>query len=220
VYARPVTATREVVVRAFAGSRTPGRATSVLAFGGLALLFVTALATGASPQTKAKTKTLGEPAKHVGSGLSCGDCTQLQIDSAKSSPQYIVPKGDWKITSWRAHGLHKGDGVGHARLRIFRPTGVDGQYELVKESDVEKFPVNVVTKHRTSLKVQEGDHLALTSVGDFANVYDSNKERDVTGGLSGCGPESTGPMIGTGTACPINETSHGRMNLSVKMKKL
>jgi hypothetical protein len=170
----------------------------------------------AAPASGAKLKHLGRPAQHVGPNATCGGCNELQLETALSSPSYVVPRGHWTIVSWKAHGIH--DGRSKAELRIYRPTGVDGQYKLVKESDVEGFPAGEITKHKAHFRVRKGDHLGLTGVGEFATVYSSGKLADVEGGPS-CGFFGVGTNIGTGTACPLSTSAGARVNVAVTLKR-
>jgi hypothetical protein len=161
-------------------------------------------------------KHLGAPAPHVGSNGSCGSCNELQLETAASSPSYVVPHGRWTIVSWKSHGNH--DDHGQAVLRVYRPTNVGGQYKLVKESDVEGFPPGEVTKHKAHIRVRKGDHLGLTGVGTFPTVYSSGKAGDIEGGPS-CGPYGVGTFVGTSTGCPLFTATEARVNVAVTLKR-
>jgi hypothetical protein len=197
-------------MRTSASRLVQGGATRIWVLGFMALLVM------AAPASGAKLKHLGRPAQHVGQSGTCGSCNELQLGTAPSSPSYVVPRGHWTIVSWKAHGNH--DGRGKAQLRIYRPTNVDGQYKLVKESDVEGFPAGEITKHKAHIRVRKGDHLGLTGVGAFATVYESGKPADLEGGPA-CGPYGVGTFVGTSTACPLFTAAEDRVNVAVTLKR-
>jgi hypothetical protein len=175
----------------------------------------------AGPTGAAKFKQLGKVAPNPGAGETCGDCNTFQFATAPTSPSYVVPKGKWKIVSWRAAGPHPSDGAGHARLRIYRPTGVTDQFKIVKESDDELFPAGKVKEHKTKIRVRKGDHLGIRSVGSMLTSYDSNKGQDVMGAPAACSL-SVGSTIGpegSGSDCDLNEFGFSRTNVAVTLKR-
>ena len=181
----------------------------------LALVGVLALA---APAGAAKFKDLGKPARHVGNGESCGSCNTFQLETAPSTPSYVVPNGDWKIISWKAHGLKKGKSK--ARLRIYRPSdSVQDQFEIVAQSDVERFRAGQITEHRASIPVEPGDHLGIVGVGDFASSYDG-KDGDTTGQPAGCIFPTIGFTVGgAGADCTMNTIGKARVNVGVTLKR-
>jgi hypothetical protein len=185
---------------------------------GVVLLALVGVVAVAAPAGGAKFRQLGKVAPKVGAGDACGDCDAFQFSTAPASPSYVVPKGKWTIVSWKAAGL-KND-VGHARLRIFRPTGVNDQFEIVTESDKERFPAGKVKEHDTRLRVRKGDHLGISSVGDMATSYDTNKFEDITGGASACSGvgDTVGPM-GSGSTCTLSKFEFSRTNVAVTLKR-
>jgi hypothetical protein len=183
-----------------------------------AVVLVGALAV-AAPASGAKFKQIGKAASHIGSGESCGGCNAFQVETAPSSPSYVVPKGEWKIVAWKAHGLKEGEGNSKARLRIYRPTGVTDQYEIVAESGIEKFPDGEITRHRVRIKVEKGDHLGIVGVGDFASGYDTGKDNDEYGIPTGCMFPTIGFTVGGGGDCGLSTTAGSRVNAGATLKK-
>jgi hypothetical protein len=183
-----------------------------------ALVLVGALAV-AAPASGAKFKQLGKPASKVGAGESCGTCDTFQFETAPSSPSYVVPKGKWKIVAWKAHGLKKGEGKSKARLRIYRPTAVVDQYEIVSESGIESFPAGEITRHRTRIKVKKGDHLGIVGVGEFASSVDSSRFADTAGAPTGCAPTVGVTVGGVGADCALSTFASSRVNVGATLKK-
>jgi hypothetical protein len=170
----------------------------------------------AAPAGAAKFKELGKPARHVGSGGSCGGCNVFQLETAPSTPSYVVPNGDWKIIAWRSHGNK--NGIAKARLRIYRPTGVTDQYEIAKESDIKRFPEGKITERSLRMRVEPGDHLGLVGVGDFPTSYDG-RSADTTGHPTGCIFPTVGDTVGGGGTCGLTEFASSRANIGVTLKR-
>lgn len=180
----------------------------------LALVGVVALA---APAGAAKFRDLGKPARHVGAGESCGGCNAFQMETAPATPSYVVPNGDWKIISWKAGGLKQGRSK--ARLRIYRPTGVSDQYEIVKESGIERFRAGQITEHRIRMRVKPGDHLGIVGIGDFVSSYDG-RTGDTIGQPGGCIFPTIGDTVGgAGADCTNNTIGSARVNVGVTLKR-
>ena len=185
---------------------------------GVVLLALVGVLAFAAPSGAARFKDIGKPARRVGNGESCGSCNAFQLETAPSTPSYVVPNGDWKIISWKAHGLKKGRSK--ARLRIYRPsTSVQDQFEIVAESDLERFPAGKVTSHRTRIRVKPGDHLGIVGIGDFASSYDG-RDGDSTGQPAGCVFPTVGSTVGgAGADCTNNILGFARVNVGVTLKR-
>lgn len=93
----------------------------------------------------------------------CGGCTAFQRLTVNASPSYKVPPGTWTITSWSTRGDHRVAGT--AKLRVFRPTCVEGQWQLVAESNLETVPADAAPTFTTSIPVQPGDLLGIRVTG-------------------------------------------------------
>src|SRR5436190_16683380 len=114
----------------------------------------------AASSAGANTDTLGQIAPK-GTDALCADCTTFQYSTDATSPSYRVPclnppcnrrspapAGD--ITAWRVRGRND-SATGSARLRIFKPTAVAGQYQVEAETAEESvapgaaptFPVDI-----------------------------------------------------------------------------
>lgn len=138
----------------------------------------------ASPAAAA-TANLGQLAP-VGSTGGCSGCSFFQVGNAAGSPSYTVPGGGpWTVTAWSARGGSINDS---ARLRIFRSTGVAGQFRLVAESTIEPIPAGSAPVHPVSIPVLAGDRIGLRTsggAGDMPTIYNSTLLADVSAGVMG-----------------------------------
>jgi hypothetical protein len=137
--------------------------------------------------------------------------------AAAGSPSYRVPKGKWRIIKWSAQGGGTADGS--ARLRVYRKTGVDGQYKLVKESDQETIAADGHPRRETSLRVRHGDMLGITTNGGAPARFGAPAADGDIEGIVNCDPTGPGFLVGTGTACAVSESPFGRANVWAKLEK-
>jgi hypothetical protein len=120
-----------------------------------------------------------------GSTGSCGQCSQLQLKTAPGSPSYVVPPGTWTLTSWSVRG---GDEEGVVALRIYRPTGVPGQYRVLATTTVEPIPAGVVSVFPAAIPVQPGDTVGIETglvPTGYPPNYKTSDTADVNGGVTG-----------------------------------
>ena len=164
---------------------------------GLTLLLALTLALSAAASAGAATVNIGQVAPPATPG-SCGGCTGFQVatDPASTAPGYAVPAGNWTVTYWSVQAGPTTDG--HARLRIFRPAGVN-LYRLVAESAEESVPFGAERSFTTSIPVQAGDLLGLrtgNSAGDIAPNFSTAAAGDVNWQVAG--DPAINQTVGTG----------------------
>jgi hypothetical protein len=159
----------------------------------------------------ANAKTLGQVAPPGLGG--CNSCDGFQSHVGKDEPRYRVPSGKWTITSWSAEG--GGSAVGKARLRVYRPTGTKGQFQLVKQSKLEIVPASGHPSFATSIKVQGGDLLGLETRGDVGLAYPTTVAEDEVQGVH-CSsvPLTVGTLVGVGTECGLATVTSRLVNVS------
>lgn len=168
---------------------------------GLALLAVVSMmvvATGAS----AATTTLGQT---TSSGtFKCGEYWFLQTDSA-----YVVPAGNWAVTSWSTQAGATG---GSMALVIFRSAG-SGSYTVVGASPVESPAAGTLNTFTLAnpISVQAGDLLGMYENGAFCG---SSGVGFVFGGF---GP---GALTVNATVTPTWGNDSFRANVSATLTSL
>jgi hypothetical protein len=153
----------------------------------------------------AETITIGQTVTSPGGG--CTSCNDFQTQTDPTSPAYAVPSGTWTIVSWSAEGGTMFDG--DLRLRVWRPTGMIGHYQLIGESGDHTVVHGTTPSFATNIPVQEGDLLGLRSGGNAGGpgnvpvaVTTPNAADEITGVLGGdpaVGDEVPG-VLTTGTA--------------------
>jgi len=173
----------------------------------LALAFVVPLALAGA----ASGLTLGQVAPPGLGG--CGNCEVLQRNVAAGEPRYRVPAGNWTITSWSTQG--GGGATGHARLRVYRPTGTPGQFKIIRQTKLETVPANGHPSFATSLAVKGGDLLGLVTVDNLVSAYSTNVAGD-TVSTAPCGL-SVGGLAGRGTPCKLGSLTTHLVNVSATL---
>jgi hypothetical protein len=183
-----------------------------------ALAACAALAFAAAP---AEGKRLGQVAPE------CDHCSPiptgtpqhgLALNTAASSPSYVVPRGRWRITSWSVRdNSNFPDAV---RLLVFRRASTPGRYRLIAKSPQRLVPPDSAPTFASSIRVRGGDRLGLETQGYLTPVYPTASLQDKVAGF----PCSTvlGKAIGAGTACPLTPSSGfgARLNLAATIKRL
>jgi hypothetical protein len=170
---------------------------------------------GAVPAGAAQSRTIGKAAPVGASPGSCGNCEAFAFATAPESPSYAVPKGRWKIVSWKAAGDETDPA--QARLGIYRPSATAGQFKLVKETAFKNFQGGVKTSHKANIRVRRGDVIGIETNGSMPIVYDSTRDADQTASPT-CQPQ-VGDQVGTGTLCPTNTSSSRRVNVAATLKR-
>jgi len=123
------------------------------------------LAGALAPSTAgAATLTLGQVAPQGTTGMTT-NITTFQSGSAPTSPSYVVPAGNWTVTSWSSEA---GTTDSMARLRIIRP--ISGHVTIVAESGDESIPANTNGPFPTNLPVQAGDLIGFKTGNPAGNI--------------------------------------------------
>ena len=97
--------------------------TVLLALVGLALALI------AAPAVQAETVTIGELAPPT-QGDGCNKCNLLQSQTAPGSAGYVVPPGQWTLTSWSGQGGVTGGHIGTASKGFPSPGATVGPGSL------------------------------------------------------------------------------------------
>lgn len=193
------------------GSATKGQGSrSIWALGALCAL---AICLGAASSAKAETVTLGQ----LGTpnlDAACGNCHYLQLKSAQPGG-YTVPPGEWTLNSWSGQG---GKFSGQVRLDVYRPTGLEGQYTVLAQSELETVPAATFATYPAAIPVQEGDLISLsTGQAGYPGLIPTGDERDLLGGLIGA-PEP-GQTVGNGTALQISSSHQKTLNIAATISR-
>ena len=180
----------------------------------MALIAILAFASSA----QATTVTIGSLAPaSTSSGHACGSCIQFQKSTDPGSPSYVVPPGDWTITSWSSQAISSSPAVN--RLLIFRPVAGTDQYMLIAETDDQSIPAGTNGPFATSIPVVGGDLLGVKTGSSGTNVgsYDSASLSDVVIGYGGTG--AVGETCGAGGTYMCNTFAGSLMNVSATLFK-
>jgi hypothetical protein len=162
----------------------------------------------------ANARTLGQVAPPGLGG--CGNCDVFQAHVGKGEPRYRVPLGKWTITLWSAQG--GGNAAGKARLRVYRPTGTKGQFQLVKQSKIETIPASGHPSFAASINVEGGDLLGLEGRHDVPPVYPTSVADDEVATVH-CSsvPLIPGQLVGAGTECGLVTFTSRLVNVTVEL---
>jgi hypothetical protein len=182
--------------------------------GGLAAFAALALAVA-----PAEAKRIGHVAP-LDPGLGCTACWEFSLHTAASSPSYAIPRGHWKLTSWRVTG-HAADDAA-ARLLVFRPSSTAGRYRMIAMSAIRQVPAGATSSFPSSIRVRRGDRLGVLSVGHLPVTYFSPSfpVKDTTASAQPqCLFLSLGEATGTGTACPLDSAASRRVNVAATIKR-
>lgn len=179
----------------------------------LAALCAVAIGLGAASSAKAETVELGR----LGTpnlDAACGNCHYLQLKSAQPGG-YTVPPGEWTLTSWSGQG---GKFSGQVRLDIYRPTGLEGQYTVLAQGEMETIPAATLATYPAAIPVREGDLISLsTGQAGYPGLISTGDEGDLLGGLIGS-PEP-GQAIGNGTALKISSSHQKTLNIAATVSR-
>lgn len=173
----------------------------------LATLCALAAGLGAATTARAETLALGR----LGATNPKSYCTFCHFLQVKTSPaqDYVVPPGEWTLTSWSGQG---GEKEGTAEFDIYRPTGVEGQYTVLFQSDMQLFQPLTVGTFPLAVPVRGGDVIGLSTGGGYPAVIETATEENVLGGI--IGSPLVGQTVGAGTALPLNTTNGRQLNVA------
>jgi hypothetical protein len=126
-----------------------------------------------------------------------------------------VPPGEWTLTSWSGQG---GKFSGQVRLDVYRPTGLEGQYTVLAQSEMETVPAATLATYPAAIPVREGDLISLsTGQAGYPGLISTGDEGDLLGGLVGS-PEP-GQAIGNGTALQISSSHRKTLNIAATVSR-
>ncbi len=163
----------------------------------------------------AATVNLGQIAP-MGPTGGCGGCTYFQLQTDATSPSYVVPPGGpWTVTSWTTRGGSMPDS---ARLRILRPTGFAGRFQLVAESSDVAVAAVAAPVTPVSIPVLPGDRISLYTLGsgDMPAGQPAFTASDRISFVMG-GPFVIGQTTGPGGTFPYGTNALTRMNLAATL---
>jgi hypothetical protein len=106
---------------------------------------------------------------------SCGGRAIVQMSAEVGTTSYAVPAGGGVITSWQTQTLGN---PGTIKLKVFRPTGIPGQYLTVGEEGPHNVAANTSPTFSSGVRipVQAGDLLGMLGVGlNCSSEYMSTK---------------------------------------------
>ena len=109
-----------------------------------------------------------------------------------SGAGYVVPAGDWTITSWSTFAGNFGDSGGSMSMMVFRPTVDPGSYTVVAATPVQALTMSALNTFPADVRVKGGDLLGMWATGFAA----CSTETGLPGDLDpfGFGPQ---PMAGS-----------------------
>ena len=133
----------------------------------LGLLFVTLFAMVLASGASASTVTIGQTSSTAnylcGSGFGTGVTDEYDFQTGVASgASFIVPAGQWTITSWSTYAGSLG---GLMSMMVARPTGATDTYTVVATSPVASLAPSVLNTFAANVRVQPGDLL-----GFWANI--------------------------------------------------
>jgi hypothetical protein len=169
----------------------------------------------AVPADAAKIR-LGQVAPSGAFPGSCGgECDAFALDTAPASPSYVVPRGRWTVVSWRAQA--DPSVPGEARLRIYRPTQVDGRFRLFAQTRTRPFPAGTISVYRAHIRVRGGDLLGIGTLTTIPLVYQTPNAGDEIADPT-CTPQ-VGDPVGAGTSCALTQTTGRRVNIAATLRR-
>jgi hypothetical protein len=127
-------------------------------------LFAMVLASGASASTTVTIGQTDSTANYLcGSGFGAGVTDEYDFQTGVASgASFVVPAGQWTITSWSTYAGSLG---GLMSMMVARPTAIADTYTVVATSPVESLAPSVLDTFSANVRVQPGDLL-----GFWANI--------------------------------------------------
>jgi hypothetical protein len=124
----------------------------------LAFAMLAVLAFGATSASTATTTTIGQTT--AAADYVCSSEVDLQTGVASGS-SFVVPPGNWIVTSWSTYA---GAGGGSMSATILRDAGA-GSYTVVGESPLKSLTPSELNTFPVNIHVQGGDFLGFWSDG-------------------------------------------------------
>lgn len=170
----------------------------------LASALLAVLALGATAASTATTTEIGQTSATAGY-VCFGDEYDLQTGVA-SGTSFVVPAGNWIVTSWSTHAGALG---GSMSSMFFRAAG-PGSYTVVGASQVQSLTPSELNTFPVDIPVQGGDVLGFWATGGAACSTFTGQEADVS--PAGFGAQ---PAVGT-TVTPATFPGY-RSNVSATL---
>lgn len=177
----------------------------------VATLFAMVLAATASGVTQV---TIGQTS--AAAGYQCGsgygpNTPEYDLQtSVASGTGFIVPAGNWAITSWSTYAGNPG---GSMSMIVFQPAGVTDTYTVVAESPVESLTAGVLNTFPANVLVQQGDLLGFWSTGNAACLT-------MTGAAGDVNPSTPGPEPAVGSTIVASGFPGYLLNISAALTLL
>jgi hypothetical protein len=146
-----------------------------------ALLAAVAVFATASPALAAT--VIGQTA--VTNGIGCGGATRIQTGVGSAGSSFVVPSGNWLLTSWSTLASSAG---GQMAAVVARATGTPGQYTIVAVTQTQTLTASTLNTFSVSISVQAGDILGLWGSGSNGCVLETGNGGDGEAYSSGSAP--------------------------------
>ena len=117
---------------------------------------IAVLAFGASTASAATTTAIGQTSATADYSCDATNEYDLQTEVA-SGTSFVVPAGNWIVTSWSTHAGANG---GSMSSMFFRPAD-PGSYTVIGESPVESLAASMLNTFPVNIHVQGGDLLGF-----------------------------------------------------------
>jgi len=180
------------------------------AFPLFAVLFASSAWLALAPAALAAPVHLGQ----TGGGQTCDVDSYYFQDAVASGTGYVVPAGDWALTSWSTQGPA---GAGEqAAIVVARPLG-GGSYRYVVVGPVEALTAGVLNTFSVSARVQGGDILGLWGTsGAICAAFTADVGDVFHGDIA---PGNVGPPAqgGTDTSAELGTGAAFRLNVSANL---
>jgi hypothetical protein len=147
---------------------------------------------------------IGEVVVDPTPGGGCMFCATVQV-AANPSATYAMP-ADGVLTSWRFHANGQ---AGTAHLRIYRPTGTPGQFELVAKTPDRPFALDEEATVPARVPVKADDRIGIGVAGP-SGVLLTSDYNDQTGGVDFFAP--------IGSVSSPNPTGGHRVNIAAMLE--
>jgi hypothetical protein len=164
---------------------------------------------GVGGAAAATTTTIGQT--DAAANYACSLDGEYDLATAVASGQgYVVPAGDWTITSWSTFaGTFDGTG-GSMSMMVFRPDPASGGYTVLAASPVQTLTAGKLNTFSASVRVKGGDELGFWATGHAACSTETGLPADVS-------PFEFGPQPAVGTTLIPTVVSGYRANISATL---
>jgi hypothetical protein len=129
-----------------------------------------------------------------------------------SGPGYVVPDGDWTITSWSTFAGTFGGSGGSMSMMVFRPDPSTGGYTVLAESPVQALTPGQLNTFPANVRAKGGDELGFWATGFAACSTETGLPGDVS-------PFEFGPQPAVGSALVPIVVNGYRANISATLTR-